>query len=570
MRAKAVSVLIAALLSTAVLAEEEAHFDIVRFQVSGNTLLPEAEVQRIVAPYVGRHRVYGDVQRALEALEAAYRKAGYGTVQVFVPEQELTSGIVQFLVTEAVVGKVTVSGNKHFDEANVRAGLPALQEGKAPNMRELSENIQLSNENPAKQVEVTLGVGQEEGKVDAKVGVTEQNPERVFFTLDNTGTGPTGKYRLGAAYQNANLFNRDQTLTLAYTTSPDKPESVKVDIFSIGYRVPLYAIGDSLDFVYGNSNVNLPSTSPTLGGLMTLNGKGTIAGLRWNHYFPRRGEYSAKLVVGLDYKYMNTRCADPITNAPFAIDPPTPANGGCTPYTTRPLSATYSGQKVSPGTMLDYSLGVAHNWSLGTNYAFRSPNGAVGTDHYSAINQARPTPDDFTVLKAGGSYLHALAGDWQLRVAASAQYSGSPLPASEQFGLAGSTAVRGFNERAVAMDKGWFANLEFYSPELATQAGLSGSLRALAFYDIGSGYNYATSRPFSYSTPVEKASIASLGAGLRYSLRKDFSLRLDFAQVVDAGPVNVTPGTGETATVNPSNTDSRGDWRGHLSLSVGF
>ena len=64
-----------------------------------------------------------------EAVEGAYRSRGYGTVDVYVPEQELTSGVVRIDVNQAVIGKVTVTGNKYFDTANVRASLPLLVEG---------------------------------------------------------------------------------------------------------------------------------------------------------------------------------------------------------------------------------------------------------------------------------------------------------------------------------------------------------------------------------------------------------------------------------------------------------
>ena len=121
---------------TAALAQDE-HFDIVRFQIEGNTLLPQAQVEAAVAPLAGPKRVYGDIQKALEALERAYRAAGYSTVQVYVPEQELTGGVVRLQVTEGVVGKVLISGNKYFDDANIRASVPALKEGTAPNLRRL-------------------------------------------------------------------------------------------------------------------------------------------------------------------------------------------------------------------------------------------------------------------------------------------------------------------------------------------------------------------------------------------------------------------------------------------------
>jgi hemolysin activation/secretion protein len=545
----ALGISLAALVVAPCLAQDE-QFDIVRFQVVGNTLLPEAEVQRVLAPLAGPKRVYGDIQKALEALERAYRAAGFSTVQVYVPEQELTSGVVRLQVTEGVIGKVLISGNKHFDDANIRASLPALQEGKAPNLRQMSENIQLSNENPAKQLEVSLGVSEEEeGKVDAKVAVTEENPQRVFATLDSTGTQATGEFRLGVAYQNANLFNRDHTLTLAYTGSPDAPSGVKVDIYSIGYRVPLYALGDSLDFIYGKSNVNTPSSSPTLGGALGIVGKGDVFGARWNHYFARRGEYSSKLIFGFDYKYIDSSCTD-ATGAPVSTDPPTPPIASCVPYTTRPLSLTYTGQRLSPGQLFDYNIGVAHNLGLGTRYT--NVDGTI--DRYSYLTPGnRSTRDDFNILRLGGSYLKAFPSDWQVRVAASGQYAGDPLVAAEQIGLAGSTAVRGFNERAATADSGYFVNTEIYTPELAQASGARGSLRALLFYDFGRGYNQNV--PADSLTPA-KFGIASVGAGLRYALGKDFSLRFDLAQVRDAGP--------------PTTVKNRGDWRGHLYALIGF
>ena len=84
-------------------AAQDAGFDIARYQVEGNTILSAETVQALVAPFVGKGKVYGDVQKALEALEGEFRRLGYGTVQVYVPEQELTTGVVRLVVSEGTV-----------------------------------------------------------------------------------------------------------------------------------------------------------------------------------------------------------------------------------------------------------------------------------------------------------------------------------------------------------------------------------------------------------------------------------------------------------------------------------
>lgn len=472
------------------------------------------------------------------------------------PEQELKGGVVVLQVTEAVIGKVSVAGNQFFSTENVRAALPQLKEGTAPNLSAISDNVQLSNEDPAKRVELTLGVSEEEGKVDAKVNVTDENPRRVYFSLDNTGDkSKTGQYRLGVSYRDANAFGGDEVMTLGYIMAPDAPSGVDVDVFTAGLRVPFYKLGDSLDLIAASSSVNVPANVITPGGTLALSGKGHVFAARWNNLFPRQGEYSSRMVYGLDYKWTDNPCRPLIVGA------------GCVNYLAMPLSATYIGQWQMPNQAADFNLGATYN--------------VTPLDHqerwrYNYAANARSTDANFLILKGGGSYLRSLPGDWQVRGALSAQFSPDPLPSSEQLNLAGSTAVRGFGERVLTADSGLVANLEAYTPDLApllgTKTGLPGTLRALVFYDWAYGENSpkdgttwfdpannltvpAGTKPINETTTV-----SSLGLGLRYSLRKDISARFDWARVVDTSPAN-------RATPNQMIDDL---WRAHFALVYGF
>lgn len=523
----------------AVQTSADERFAISRFQVDGNTLLSSAEIDRAVAPFTGQGRVYGDVQRALEALEASYRNAGFSAVQVFVPEQELNGGVVHIKVVETVVGKVVVADNKHFSEANIRASIPTLQSGQAPNLRQISESVQLANDNPAKQVNVNLATSEADGKIDATINVTDYNPLRVMLTVDNSGTADTGHWRTGVALQHSNLFGLDHVATVAYTTSPDSPSGSKVDLYSLGYRVPLYAMGDSIDFIYGKSNVT-SGQSPTLGSALAITGRGNVYAMRWNHFFARQGELTTKLVFGADYKKVDSSCSLLGVNA--GID-------SCAPYSTLPLSVTYSGQKQGVGQIVDFNIGVLRNIATGQP---RTSSTTGVTDRYSIFAGGRDAADHFVALRGGASLFKALASDWQVRIAGTLQISPNALVPVEQFGLVGALAVRGFTERAVSADSGVIINSELYTPDLLAKSEARGSLRLLGFIDGGRGFN---NNAVSGGTVASTVTVASIGLGARYALGRDFNLRLDVARVQLGGG---------------SATEKRGDLNAHLSAVLGF
>jgi hemolysin activation/secretion protein len=481
-----------------------------RFQVEGNTLLDGGMIERLLAPYRGDAQSYTDIQLALEALEGAYRSAGYSAVNVVTPEQDITGGTVTFQVIETVVGKVILSGNRHYDKTNIRNALPALAEGYTPSARELSGNIRLANENPTRQIDLVLALGEEPNTVDAQVNVQDSSPHKVFLTLDNAGNQTSGLTRAGVGYQHNNLFNRDHALTFNYITSPGHVKDVTQ--LSAGYRMPFYAWGDSADLIAAYSNV---------GGLvgiadsqLSFNGQGRVYGLHYNHYLPRRGDYTAKIVAGLDYR-------DTISNC--VVDA---ASTDCGSINVHPASLAYSGTLTKPGYIGDYTATLAHN----------IPGGARGgAEDFSAARSHDPgtagASPNYSILRLVGSLAGTLPRDWQYRVAGNIQYTNDALVPGEYLSLVGANAVRGFLEREVTNDKGAILNLEIYTPELASQFGMqNGSFRLLGFVDRARGWKVPLA-----GEQMEHNSVGSVGAGIRFSYGKNLTTRFDYARVTQAG-----------------------------------
>ncbi len=505
---------------------EDVKFNISSYEFGGNRLIPAGELVRAVSPYIGENKVFGDIQKALEAIETLYKEKGYSGIQVSLPEQELGGGTVRMEIIEATIGKVLVVGNQHFDEKNVLSTLPSLRLGQTPNARRLSENVQLANENPAKQVDVVLGIGEKDSELEARIEVKDHSPLSLLVSADNTGNVQTGKDRFGIALQHANLFNGDHVVTASYNTSLERPERTK--IYSLSYRLPLYQWGDSVDFIVGYSDVSA-GTAATVAGPLQFSGSGRVYGLRYNNILPRLGTYSHRLVFGLDQREYDNACT--IAGASLC-------GAGGADVTLRPLSITYNGQWSTPGNTTQFSTTVGAN----------APGGPHGKQADFSASRLDATMN-YSLVRGTFSTAQSLPGDWQLRASLSAQYSKDALVSGEQFGLVGSNAVRGFHERVVAVDKGYFGSLEAYTPELGGGT-LPGNLRLLAFYDFGSG-------SFNKTPPgvFAKETVSSAGLGMRYALDRQAALRFDTARVMNGGP---------------DGTAQAGSWRGHINLSLGF
>ena len=214
-------------------------------------MLDTLEIETILQRYTGKEGNFSKIQAAVSALEKRYLLAGYGAVKVLLPAQEIDDGIVDIRIVEGKIGKITVTGAQHFTPENIRASLPMLSEGQQPNMRAIDAALRLANDNPSKGTQLIFRQGSAPGEVDAQLKVVDDSPWRVALLADNSGAPDsnghyaTGRYRTGVLLQHNNLFERDHSATLQYVTSPDHIS--QVSIFGLGYRIPLYALGDAIE-----------------------------------------------------------------------------------------------------------------------------------------------------------------------------------------------------------------------------------------------------------------------------------------------------------------------------------
>lgn len=475
-------------------------FDIDAFVVEGNTLIPQKEVDALVKPFTGPQRDFGDIQKALEALQASYLERGYNAVRVLVPEQDIRAGRVRLQVIEARIRNVRIEGNRYFDDKNVRASLPALQEGAAPNTREIGANVTLANENPIRQERVVLQSTPEAAQVDAVVRVTDAEPLRVTAFFENSGNPSTGHNRAGIGLLHANLHNVDDIVNVQLITSPTQFDDVL--IVGLGYRIPFYEANGVYELYGGHSDVN----SGTLQDLFAVSGSGDIVGTRYTQVLPRLGgSYEQKLGIGVEWKAFDNNVFLVGTTTTLVPD-----------VTTFPVILTYTGRDLEPGRELAFFISYAANMPYGDGDASRQ-----------AIQAARAgAKPRFQIVRVGAAYSLALPQDNLWRVALDGQYTQDALIPGEQFGLGGVNSVRGFYERSTAHDIGHRVSFEMYGPEIGHQIAPGWRGRILGFIDVGRGKDQAPVR-------LAESGLMSVGFGGRFQKGKFLSLRFDTALVVD-------------------------------------
>ncbi|MBA4142847.1 MAG: ShlB/FhaC/HecB family hemolysin secretion/activation protein [Nitrosospira sp.] len=510
------------------------HFPVKKIQVEGNTLLPDRELAALMSHLVGENKTLGDLQQGAAAIQQAYRKAGYGGVIAFVPEQELSSGDIVIQVVEGKIAKIEITDNQLYDETNIRYSLPHIRDGETPNIRGLDRDIQLANENPGKDLRVTLAAGEKPGEIDAKVKVAEEKSIRLLLGLDSSGTLGTNRFRTNIGIQHSNLWNRDHIGTFQFQTSPVEPS--KVHVFSVGYRIPFYGNSAALDMFFAHSNISSVSAT-TPAGPLGFTGSGDVGGFRLHRYLSRMGDYDHRVTFGWDWRHYNNNCS----LGAFG-------SAGCgtagADVTILPLSLGYTGDSQGPNLSWGFNVTASGNPGGSSNQEFNAAR--FGAER------------NYTVYRFAGFTNVALPAAFSLTARIAAQYSPDALVPGEQLGIGGAgsalggiISVRGYREREVVGDYGSFLNLEALGPDVGRYINLWGvHLRPLVFFDVGWVGNNHHTRCMINDT---SCTLAGVGGGIRLGYGKRFSARLDMGQALLDG---------NQTTANSS--------RGHMVVNFSF
>ncbi|MFY8118748.1 MAG: ShlB/FhaC/HecB family hemolysin secretion/activation protein [Roseateles sp.] len=478
-------------------------FDILEFEIEGNTVLPVTEVERAVMPFMGERRSIADVEAAREALEKRYQQAGFLTVFVDVPEQRVDGGLVRLRVIEGRVERLRVTGARYFDQGVIRERVHELAPGRVPDFNEVQRQLAgLSREE--RQIQPLLRPGLTPGTVEAELKVADQLPAGVSLELNNRHSADTKPLRASLNLRYDNLWQREHSIALSLITAPEAPKQSKLAV--LNYSLPL-GRGERHQDQLLTSLVWSDSLLEPLGAT-TVIGKGVTLGLRWSRSL-QLSDSVHSLSLGGDYKNVRER----LQSGDSALS---------TPLRYLPLQLSYSGSWFEGRNQTSFTSSFTFAARSILQRDVDCPGNIGPVDQFECKR-----------FEADGSFAH-WRGDWRtsrslqplglpgsLGLRLGWQMASQPLVSGEQFALGGAETVRGYLESEATGDQGLLGSLEWRSPNLGgAKNSLWRELSLLAFVDVGRAY-------VLWPLPEQTSRLPLLGSGLGLRVQAGEKLRAE-------------------------------------------
>jgi hemolysin activation/secretion protein len=524
----------------------EAVFNIVRYHLDGNTVLPPEKLN-FLTNYTGAV-TWPQINKGLGELQLLYRNLGYATISVTLPQQSITNGVLEVKVFEGKLESINVVSNRYFSSNNILRALPDLQTNVLLNTKWLQPELDQANLNPDRQIYPVISPGQQPGYTDLTLDVKDRLPLHGHIDFDDKSTPATPLVRVDSALQYNNLWQANHQIGFQYNFSPQqfKPPSYPtavydkptVDSYSAFYRLPLGSPSGlrenyeqfPVDFGYDEitHRFNLPpaSGSPELLffasrsssdtdlrysplAILVTNPLAQITsqsaeqdlsitedvGAKFNLPLKDFADIHSTLSFGFDYKTFfaagfSTNLfyfATPITNNGVAsvANYTIPLAANTRHYLEyAPLSLGWSGSR-------DDRHG---NWSF--NYAqniFLSPL-ASSRSNFQAVAGSKSAGGNYTDFIINLAREEKLPDGWSLLARGSTHWASAPLISNEQFPLGGTDGVRGYQEGENYSDAGWKMTLDLRARPYnlgafpVAHGAVPAYVRPSIFMDYGEGY----------------------------------------------------------------------------------
>ena len=492
--------------------------------IDGPLLLDNPAIRARLRDFIGKPLSMAAMKQIAADVEQWYRGKGRPYVDVVFPPQDISTGVLQGVVTEFRVGRIRTEGNNWFADWLLQSQM-SLGTGDIIQTETLNDDVAWLNQNPFRQTTAVAEKGDTAGTTDIVLHTDDRFPLRVYASYDNTGVPEEGINRWGLGLLWGDAFFLDQLIAYQFTSSDDfwsRPDHISVSdrratlaAHSVSWVIPL-PWRDKLIF-YGLYEQDRPDL-----GFFNEVGESWQVSAHYDKTLRPLWDLTEDLQFGFDFKRTN----NDIAFGGFNI------SSSFTDIAEFPILYTLSGRDdwgtTSIANLAELSPGRFNRNN--SDAAFQPPNAFFGTGVYDA--SARYAYDNFTL-----SRVTRLPFDFSVVDRWEGQLSTSNLLPSETLDDGGIDSVRGYDERTASGSLGVVGTQEFRTPVFSPSQQLAGALHewddgadlatgdALQF-DAFWDYGFVRDSRVPLGAP-NGTTLVSAGLGAHYTLGRFIDFRVE-------------------------------------------
>jgi len=463
-----------------------APFRVNKVKVSGSTVL-QAEIAKLTEDYEGKQVRFEQLLQLCFKITELYKENGYITSGAFLPPQDLSDGsdgiVVEIQVVEGGIEEIKLIGLNRLREGYVRSRLEAAT--KAPlNQTRLEEALKLLQLDPlfkTNQLNADLIPGSGSGKNILQVTLEESPAFHAGVSIANNQSPSIGSLQTSAFIGHNNLLGFGDRFNAQYSFTEG------LNLYDISYAIPVNPHNGTLRVSYNNGDSNI--TEERFEEFDIESGTRTFsAGFRQPILRSPETEFALSLALDLR-RSQSFLLGEPFS---FSVGP----EDGESRVTVLRFAQDWL-DRSSPNRI----LAARSQFSFGLD-AFDATVNNTGTDgrFFSWLGQFQ--------------WVQQLSPKVRLVTQLNAQLTPDSLLSLERFSMGGVDTVRGYRQNQLVADNGILGSVEAYIP-------LSSDFQLAPFFEFGTAWNNQDPDP-------DPATIASLGLSLRWQIRPDVDLHLDY------------------------------------------
>ena len=456
-------------------------------EVEGSTVLGE-KIKSLVAPYLHQTVEERKLRRLAQQITDLYVEQGYSTSGAFLPEQEISSGIIKIQVIEGELEHTEMEGLKRLPSDYINSRLERVSQQGPLNVNELRDALGTLQLDPLiEKIKARLSEGTIPSASILLLDIKEAHPLGMTIRVNNRSSPTIGEIRGVATLSHQNVLGLRDLAFVQYDVTEG------LSIYEFGYTLPLNYRGTAIGFSYRIGD-SLTIEEPF--DKLDIRAKANTFSAKFIQEIARSATTESSISLIFDLSESETFI---FNDRPFSF--PGGPEDGLSRLSVFRLEADWLKRSDTD------ILSIRSRFSL-------------GVDLFDATVKENEPDGRFFSWLGQVQWAKVLDGEQKIILVTrlSTQLASDSLLPFEQFNLGGATTVRGYRHNFLLGDNGLVGTVEITF--LIVDDATWGKLRLTSFVDVGGVWN--NDGDFAES-------LTSVGLGFDWQLGDSLFVELDYA-----------------------------------------